>query len=54
VSGRQTACSAKCRAARSRQQQVEARQTRDRRVRQLIEAALTELDDKTSGGRHAL
>lgn len=37
-------CSDRCRAARSRQKQAETRRTRDERVRELLHAALAELE----------
>jgi hypothetical protein len=47
---RQQTCSAKCRAARSRQKQTEARRARDQWVRQLLEAALAELGERDLDG----
>jgi hypothetical protein len=43
--GRQTVCSARCRRARSRQRQDEARRARNAEIRELLEAALKKLED---------
>jgi len=40
---RQEVCSARCRAARSRQRKAEAREERDAAIRSLLEAALEKL-----------
>ena len=43
IHARQDVCSARCRAARSRQRKAEARRTRDAQILALLEAALREL-----------
>jgi len=56
LTGRQeSACSDRCRAARSRRRQTEGLAHRDRRVRELLEAALRVLArvDEPSGMRRA-
>lgn len=45
LSGRQRACSGKCRAVLSRQRQEQARRERDAEVRGLLEAALRRLGE---------
>lgn len=46
--GNQLACSARCRAALSRQRQVQAREARDREIRSLLARALRLLDGESS------
>jgi len=41
---RQTMCSGKCRAARWRRQREATREARDRKIRELLEAALKKLE----------
>ena len=43
IHARQEVCSARCRAARSRQRKAEARRERDAEIRALLEAALEKL-----------
>jgi hypothetical protein len=45
LTGRQEVCSARCRAARSRQRRVEAQRERDAAIRDLLEAALKTLQE---------
>ncbi len=45
--GRQTVCSAACRRERSRRRAAERRQTRDREIAALVEAALRKLQEGT-------
>jgi hypothetical protein len=45
LTGRQEVCSARCRAARSRQRRVEAQRERDAAIRDLLEAALKKLQE---------
>jgi len=45
LTGRQKACSGKCRAALSRRRKAEGQAHRDRRVRELLERALGELGE---------
>ena len=42
---RQEVCSARCRAARSRQRKADARRERDAEIRALLEAALEKLQE---------
>jgi predicted nucleic acid-binding Zn ribbon protein len=46
ISGRQRACSAKCRAALSRQRRADRLKARDREIRGLLEVALKRLEDR--------
>ena len=45
IHGRQEVCSARCRAARSRQRKAQARRERDAEIRSLLEAALKKLKE---------
>ena len=45
LTGRQTACSASCRRARTRQRETAARQARDREIRALVGTALRKLQE---------
>jgi hypothetical protein len=47
--GQRVACSEKCRAARWRRQQEATREARDRKIRELLKAALRKLEERSGG-----